>query len=261
LILGTSRAAQAIEPSILKQILKKDFYNFAFTNAHSPYGPVYFNSIKKKLNKDSKESIFIVCVNPWSLSSKRKSLNDSNSFREKNLILANMSIYSQNPNFDYLINAYKGWYANIIKNKFSDEMILNEYGRLEVNIRMDSVSVEKRTDNKIKSYSEDIMPEYVFSELRYLFLIKTIKFLNEFGEVYLVRLPVHKRMKEIEDQYMPDFNNIILKIEPFCSAYFDFSNEYEKYNYTDGNHIERRSGDIISKEIAYKILQKRSPGN
>lgn len=41
LILGTSRAAQGLQPDVFKDILETDVYNYAFTVTHSPYGPTY----------------------------------------------------------------------------------------------------------------------------------------------------------------------------------------------------------------------------
>ncbi|TXE17115.1 hypothetical protein ES692_10680 [Psychroserpens burtonensis] len=46
LILGTSRAAQGLQPKIFDTILKKQFSNYSFTVLHSPFGETYLNSIK-----------------------------------------------------------------------------------------------------------------------------------------------------------------------------------------------------------------------
>ena len=62
LILGSSRAAQGIQPQTLKSITNNKFYNFSFSNLHSPYGSTYFNAIKNKIDRKSKQT-FILCVN------------------------------------------------------------------------------------------------------------------------------------------------------------------------------------------------------
>ena len=45
LIIGTSRAAQAIQPKILNTILglegKNEIFNYSFTLMHSPFGKIY----------------------------------------------------------------------------------------------------------------------------------------------------------------------------------------------------------------------------
>jgi zona occludens toxin (predicted ATPase) len=68
LIIGTSRSAQGILPSILNSELgRSDIYNFSFTISHSPYGPVYLDRIDQKLLKNSKNGIFILSVDRFYL--------------------------------------------------------------------------------------------------------------------------------------------------------------------------------------------------
>ena len=72
LILGTSRAAQGIRPAVLAARLGGQFegplLNYAFTLTHSPYGPAYLASIRRKLRPEVRHGLFIVAVDPWSLS-------------------------------------------------------------------------------------------------------------------------------------------------------------------------------------------------
>ena len=72
LVLGTSRAAQGIRPAVLTARLGGQFegpvLNYAFTLTHSPYGPAYLRSIQRKLRPETKNGLFIVAVDPWSLS-------------------------------------------------------------------------------------------------------------------------------------------------------------------------------------------------
>ena len=49
LIIGSSRAAQGLQPAVINLVLENThIYNYAFSRVHTPYGPAYFNSIKKK---------------------------------------------------------------------------------------------------------------------------------------------------------------------------------------------------------------------
>ncbi|RZK48424.1 MAG: hypothetical protein EOO59_16825, partial [Hymenobacter sp.] len=72
LVLGTSRAAQAILPSALAARLGRHYdgpwLNYAFTLAESPYGPGYLSSIRRKLAAGTTQGLFILAVDPWSLS-------------------------------------------------------------------------------------------------------------------------------------------------------------------------------------------------
>ena len=78
MILGTSRALQGLIPEIINKELNIDIYNYAFTVMNSSYGPSYLNSIKKKLNKNSKDGVFILAVDPWSISTKFNPSDDLN---------------------------------------------------------------------------------------------------------------------------------------------------------------------------------------
>ena len=83
MIIGGSRALQGIDPKILNKYLQRDdIFNYAFANKISPYGALYFDSISKKLKKSSKKNIYLVCVNPSTISSETKNPNDEKKFRE-----------------------------------------------------------------------------------------------------------------------------------------------------------------------------------
>lgn len=55
LILGSSRAAQGINPNILeKNLPDRKFDNFALTVVDSPYVEIYLDAIKKKIRSQNK---------------------------------------------------------------------------------------------------------------------------------------------------------------------------------------------------------------
>ena len=90
LILGTSRAAQGLKPEIFRNVLGKDFFNYSFTNAHTPFGPVYLESIKRK-HLEKKRGIFVIAIEPWSLCSWTEDPNDVANFRENTLCVGTTS--------------------------------------------------------------------------------------------------------------------------------------------------------------------------
>ena len=113
LILGNSRSAQGIRPDIINAILdRNDIYNYAFTLSSSPYGQLYFNSIKNKLTKKENDGIFIIEVSPRSISINQKNEKESSIFRESDKILA-ISHVNYSPNFHYLFTRYPKKYFNI----------------------------------------------------------------------------------------------------------------------------------------------------
>ncbi|WP_262733115.1 hypothetical protein [Gaetbulibacter sp. NE] len=249
LIIGISHAAQGIQPKVLKSELDRNFFNYAFSSAHSPYGPTYLKSIKRKLDKTHKNGIFILTVDPYSISSWTKDPNDSSSFRELNLCLANTPYVNIEPNFFYLLRNYNDKHLNLILKKDSIQF-LHDDGWLEISINMDSVNVNKRIASKIKTYKEDYLPKTNFSNTRLNYLENTVSFLKQHGQVFIVRLPVHPLMREIENTYMPDFEEKIQKIITQSDGYLNFENEDADYIYTDGNHLYKTSGEIVTQKIA-----------
>jgi len=254
LILGTSRAAQGIQPEVFNSILKKKISNYSFTVVHSPFGETYLNSIKKKIIPNSKDGLFIITVDPWSLSSFTETPDDSLSFRELKLALANTNFVNINPNPIYLMNNWNSKYYKLITNKKS-EMFLHKNGWLEVSINLDSIDMIKSIENKEKMYREDLLPKAQFSKTRFNYLKQTIRFLKNHGEVYIVRLPIHPKIMQIENELMPNFNNDIKEALVSTNGYLDLTNKNSDYNYTDGNHLHKASGKIVSKTIAHWISE------
>jgi len=256
LILGTSRAAQGIQPKILNEILEIDkdhkFYNYAFTIGHSPYGPTYLQSIKNKIDHITNNGLFIVTVDPWAISSIGEDPNNHSNFREKERILGKVTINNFNPNIQYLICCFDKSYFKIIKNKHPNPTVfLHNDGWLEISVPMDSVSVNKRTFNKISNYRNVNLPMYHFSEVRLIYLDKIIRYLQEYGSVYLARLPMHPKMLEIENSLMPDFNEKINQLATSRKIpYLDMTVHNEHYKYIDGNHLYKTSGAVVSRKIA-----------
>ncbi|AUP79342.1 hypothetical protein [Flavivirga eckloniae] len=248
LILGTSRAAQGLQPKVFNATLNENISNYSFTMAHSPFGPTYLNSIKKKVNSHAKNGTFIVTVDPWSLSSFTKTPNDSSSFRELKLELENTPIVNMNPNVVYLLNNWNKNYYNLIWHKKS-KMFLHKDGWLEVNISLDSIDI-LNIENKEKMYRESMLPIAQFSKTRFNYLKQTITFLKKHGEVYLVRLPIHPKIMQIENELMPNFDNDIKEVVSLTRGYLDLTNRNSDFNYTDGNHLHKTSGKIVSEIVA-----------
>lgn len=244
LIIGTSRSAQGIIPDEVEKEVSESFFNYSFTVASSPYGPTYLNSIKRKLNTNQK-GIFIVTVDPWSLSVNNKS---NSIITENDRMLEKMNLVNVNPNFEYLLKCYSQKYYKIFSKKNSSTMLLHKNGWLEINVPMDEESIKKRTDIKIESYNQYLTSK-TFSEERYNYLKSTINFLNQHGKVYLVRLPIDNKMMSIENKFMPNFNLKIFDLQPITSGYLDLTRYNSNFTYTDGNHLHKNSSKIVSKMI------------
>jgi hypothetical protein len=208
----------------------------------------------KKLDLNSKNQIFIVSVDPWCISSDKKNVNDVNSFSEKKRCVGTTSNVNLNPNFPYLLTYLKGNYYTILLRKFSSYSIVHNNGWQEITIDMDSAVVNEKVRLKKVEYSNNAK-RYRFSSVRLYYLKKIIKLFKNHGKVYLVRLPIHPSIMEIENNYMPDFNLKIKDHINMSDGYIDLTSKNSKYLYHDGNHLYKTSSNLVSKEIALRILR------
>ncbi len=252
LIIGTSRAAQAINPKVLNDELNRsDIFNYAFTNEHSPYGPVYLKSILAKMDDGSRNGIFILSVDPWSLSADKENPEDLSSFRENGLMLDGMIDVSSNPNFFYLMKYYDGPFKRLLLKENDPSLILHKNGWLEVDVPMDSSSISKRTIKRISSYRDDVMKRSTISNARLAFLEKTINTLSAKGKIFLIRLPVCSEMSELENDFCPEFDSLMMAISIRNKApFYAMMEDSVEYIFTDGNHLARESSSVVSSKIA-----------
>lgn len=257
LILGTSRAAQGLQPQYFDSILGKKFFNYSFTIVHSPFGPTYLNSIKKKLSTNLNNATFIVAVDPWSLSSFNETPNDVSKFREIKHSLKKTPFVNLNPNPIYFFTSYNEDYKSLINGK-KKSTFLHQNGWLQVNYSInDTLKVKNNIERKIATYKKRTLNTY-FSSTRLEYLIKTISFLQKSGKVYLVRLPIHPKMMEIENQLMPNFDATIQKAIDKSDGYLDLTPKNDLFLYTDGNHLYKDSGKQVSKLVA-KWIKTKNP--
>jgi hypothetical protein len=260
LIIGTSKAGQGIMPGELLKILPNDsIFNFAFTIAHSPYGPAYLKGIKRKLSDDSKNGLFIVGLDAWSIADSSEDPNDESQFDENNSFLNKLGTVSSKPNIPYLLSFYKNTYIKIFKR--DTIAFLHDDGWLEVKTDMNEDVVARRIKNKVKRQIEK-KKSFRFSKTRLSYLYETITYLQERGEVYLVKLPVHPDLLTSDDSVVPNFNELMIRLSQDTSApYYDMSGENENYRYVDGIHLYRDSSKEVTKKIALWIKELRSKRN
>jgi hypothetical protein len=258
LIIGTSRAAQGIVASELNRSLNRDdIYNYAFTIGHSPFGPTYLESIKKKVNTSPSNGIFIVTVDPWSLTSKADIIDTEKEYSEQVRAL-NVPIVDMDPNPFYLIEHYDEQYSELLYNltKTRFPMYLHDDGWLEVNVSMDSTVVDKRTKEKIEDYKKQCPPNFLHSTNRWNYFKETVQYLDDLGEVIIVRIPTGREMLALENQHFPNFDQ---QVKSFCAEkkikFVDMTLNAAKYTYTDGNHLYATSSMQFTKDLAKRILE------
>ena len=265
LILGSSRAAQGIQPKHLNSGLNRlDLYNYSFQIPSSPYGEVYLKSIKKKVNKNSQEGVFILEVNPWTLCTTIDSKTKKSYLSEKDGFLENTNYVNVNPNIEYLVESLGKKYADILRNRNrkGDDLtyFIENDGWLHVNLKMDSLTKRKNIKYKVERYRDKLSFYRGISEYRILYLSKTIKFLKQYGKVYLVRVPVIESLLEIENELAPEFDDVINGIASKDKiSYINMMPFNQKYGYTDGNHLDVASGRQFSIDLADRIKALQKP--
>ena len=251
LVLGTSRAAQGIRPAVLTARLGGQFegplLNYAFTLTHSPYGPAYLRSIQRKLRPETKNGLFIVAVDPWSLSL----TGPEGAFPEDNSFIGQLHQVSQNPNLAYLTHYQtKPLYRLPLDYATATER-LHPDGWLEVNIGTDSAQVRARTARKLQDYRRLAASQHL-SAGRLQALRQTIQFLKPHGRVVLVRLPVGAGLRTLEQQYQPGFDQQMRRLAAdFALDYFDYS--AAPYATIDGNHLQKAASEAFSEQLALHL--------
>ncbi len=255
IILGDSRGSQAVIPDVLQLKLSVPFDNFSLNVVESPYGNVYLEALKRKLDPETKDGIFILTVDPWNLSL-NKNVKSTKEYPEEHSPLKNMHFYNCSPNYEYLLKNYsRSWFKIYLEREETGKSntYLHKNGWLEVNVDMNKDSVKLREKNKIDFYNK-LAEENKLSEERIRAFKETINYLKSKGKVFIVRIPASKSINEIEHKKYPDFNDRMKEIAHQNKIkFFDFSVSYGKYLYTDGNHMYKESGKVFSSQIADSI--------
>ncbi|WP_294223049.1 hypothetical protein [uncultured Chryseobacterium sp.] len=266
LILGSSRAA-SMNPEIIDHIIREKYpeaklYDYAFTWAHSPYGPKYLESIEKKLKPDTKNGIFIVTVEPTALMVSKSSPDSPEYYIENDKSVAQTSNVAVNPNFEYLIESFdfsitKELNKEILpeRNKMVEVSVLDN-GQVHGKVLKRFSAEKRKAENKEKMAElKKRIDGLKMSPVRLKYLAKTIGFLKKHGEVVLVRMPVSKTAYAIENIFVPDFDRIINGISQTEKVqYINYNTIPNHYKWIDEVHLEPVSMDIFSGQMGKDIL-------
>ncbi|HEX8507541.1 MAG TPA: hypothetical protein VF630_19420 [Hymenobacter sp.] len=253
LVLGTSRAAQGIRPAVLAARLggrfEEPLLNYAFTLTHSPYGPAYLRSIQRKLRPGVKNGLFILAVDPWSLSLS----GPEGVYPEDNSFIGQLNQVSQNPNLGYLTQYQtKPLYRLLLDYATATER-LHPDGWLEVNIGTDSAQVRARTARKLQDYRRLAASQHL-SPGRLAALRQTIGALQLHGRVCLVRLPIGASLLKLERTYQPRFDQQMRQLAAAAAVpYLDYS--AAPYATTDGNHLQKAASATFTEQLAKDIAR------
>ena len=259
LILGDSRSLQGIQPAVMnkyfesKQVSTPAIMNYSFTIAQIAYGPNYTSSIKKKLNTNAKDGLFIITVNPWILSERENDDVENGVFFEADSPPHNMKYVNVNPNFEYFFKNLKYFHFRSIFRRSSK---LHKDGWLEEsNLPKDSTTLKEWKENQIVLYKE-FASKWKESEFRMTSLSNLISYLNSYGTVIITRMPIDEKLLKLENSYWPNFDKEIKKITHKNNVnYVDFSKSSDIYKTYDGNHLDKFGGVVFSKNLCDSIIK------
>lgn len=256
IIMGDSRGSQGVVPSELEAVFpSRKFDNFSLNITYSPYGEIYYKALKRKLNPNTKNGIFILTVSPWTISTS-KTEEGKESFTEEKSPLANMYCYDCSPNYEYLLkNYHQTWYYlyRDREEQGKSNTYLHNDGWLEVSVSMTESELKQRVKKKVQLYQKMLEGQSV-SASRIKGLEDIIRYLQSRGKIYLVRIPCGEEITEIEQEYAPEFNQLMLNLaQKYSISYFDFSPQYSDYQYTDGNHLYKESSRKLTRRLADSI--------
>ncbi|SFT41584.1 hypothetical protein SAMN04489724_0658 [Algoriphagus locisalis] len=258
LILGNSKAAQGIIPSIiieqLADVYQANLYNYSFTVYNSPFGPAYLESVKNKLAEYDGKRYFIITVDPWSISSDINDPNNLDKFEENDRFISDINDVSSNPNVPYLLKWFsKSYYEIILMRSKNNLSKLNEDGWFMTGENV-SKNVMDHQRKLMVDYYTDYLNKYSLSELRLKYLKETIGFLKERGDVYLVRMPLHTDILKIEEQVVIDFDQKIHELSNlFDVPFFDYSKSVNVFEFKDGLHLDKKSAENFSNQLVERI--------
>jgi hypothetical protein len=264
LILGDSRSMQGIQPAVINDYLSSSEYslpmmNYSFTIAQIAYGPLYSESVRKKLDPTTKNGLFILTVNPWILSSREGDDEKNGVFFEKDMPPHNMELVSMNPNIEYLIKNFNYFHFKSIIRRTSK---MHKDGWLEEsNLPKDIITLNEWKDKQVIMYN-GYASEWEKSEFRLQSFESLIKYLKDFGTVLLIRMPIDEKIIDIENNYWFNFdleiNGIANKTNTHYINFTTVNNDYKTY---DGNHLDKFGGVTFTKNICDSIIIKHKSNN
>lgn len=263
MILGTSRSAQGLQPSVFNGEGPLSFegpmYNFSFTGTHSPWGEAYLRVIRMKLDASAKNGIFILEVNPRSISYRFQNNPSENPelFHEKGTVLDKISSVTQKPNFEFFEKFYEDYYYNIfLRNIVPQDVVLQKDGWVRITCRMDEFNVNRRKSKTVRTVRDEFASAYKYSPKRYEALREAIELLKQHGHVYLVRLPVSVEVRGLEENYMGDFDEKIASIAAETGArYLNLIDLSDTMRTTDGHHLYKDDGLKVTQILYDKIAE------
>lgn len=255
-IIGDSRSFQGIQPEKLDSILIKNkfanpIYNYSFTIGQFSYDSLNFKSLIMKFKGSKKNGLFIFSVHPWVLSEPKTGIETY----YKGLTHSpphDMNNVSTNPNYEYIYKHYQNFN---FKGVFRRNSILHKTGWLENgNVPKSQSEFNNNLNIQFEMY-RSFSKNYTISTHKLNYLKNMISYFKKYGTVILVRMPIHNRIRNLENQYWITFDyemSIIAK--EYNITYLNYSVDSLLFSTYDGNHLDKNGGKKFSIYLANNIL-------
>lgn len=261
IITGGSRAFRGIAPAVLKEELGLEgaALNIAFNGIDSPYGKYYSRFIKRKLRRKKGDALYILTVHHGLLSDYK----EGKGAREASFRVYEQFLVNVHPNLEFVLRNVDKEEASVFSLFLPDN--INSIGRKrEVlgtkdgwGIRVDRASASGKR-KKVVAQTRPAQRELLRSAEREAEFAALVGFLSQRGQVVLVRLPVVKGVRALEQQRAPHFDAFLQKItEDFGVPYLDFSATGEDYTFFDNlHHLDSAGAVKFSRVLAERIREE-----
>jgi hypothetical protein len=259
LILGLSRAKRGLVPSVFEKELNLEgrMINFAFNNMESPYGPEYFAAVQRKVVASEKNGVFILSVSPGAILEFGK-YKKGEKLREESFFFYDLWCQTCEPNLEYILKSpvrggslfeyFRKYFKAILQQQPVRPREIphkDGWGELQPQLKLGLGGIL----NSNRQFDR--------SSLRESYLEKTIAFLQQHGQVSLLRLPITEEYQNYEEKMLPAFDSIIQSMaDKYEVDYFNFLTTNDSLLFIDGHHLAGEGAREISTKVAKDIQSK-----
>jgi len=258
LIMGGSRAGQGLNPDTIQAVLGREdvMLNFAFNGFHSPYGPSYYRAMQRKVLPETKDGLFILSVNAGLLSD----LEQDRGFREDEFGFYKLYFMNLDPNVEYMLRdlgSERGKQVSPLLRLLSDTRLKQGKRKLHPNGWMEMLHASGQATARADERFEGMRPNPVRLE----YLKKTIAYLQQFGQVVLVRLPTGSDYWAHESQAYPHFEEDMQALcDTFGIPFFDYFRESYPFHDINQHHLISAGANAFSADLARSIQVWKADG-
>lgn len=264
-IFGTSRAAQGVDPREFRQTMSSaTSFNFSFNLSDSPWSREYCELIRSKLGQSVNpelESQLILFVDHWSLASQGGSSIFNRKIPSSSRHQVNYWWYGTNP-LQVLAGSEVGDLGGAIigttqraigiqRGFFDCPCVKRSRGWLPNTGKNPSFSAKIREYKRHASQHDSTSYEGNINQLQQLMI--DIKGDFPKARIHLIRPPVCRGIRAIEDSLHPSLERLVQPLLQYSETYIDFSMALDDTSFVDGNHINASSVPYFTRLLEDRI--------